>query len=1072
MGVRRLLVLFLLGLLATVAVAQTTTGDIVGTVKDSTGAVVPGATVTLTDLSTAAASSSTSSGAGDYIFTLLKPGRYSLAAEKAGFQRYIASDIQLLVGHRIRVDLTLQVGAVQELVEVVGGAVLLESQSANLGQVIEEKRTRDLPLNGRNFMQLALISAGVIPLGIGSSPATSWTGRPDQSASISGQRESSNSYLLDGVETRNSRFGSTGIRPSIDAIQEFRIQRNTFTAEFGHGTAVINTALKSGTNEFHFTAFEFLRNNKLDARNFFDIGKRPPFAQNNFGGAGGGPLRKDKLFYFGDFEAFRQRLGRELRGFYPTPAQLQGDLSGITDSLGGPVAVLDPLTRLPFPGNRVPQDRFSTVAKNLLQFIPAPNLSGDPRFNTVKTASRRNDFDQFNVRVDQNLSDKDRLFYRVSFADEDIYVPSIAPLRGERFPQRDTNIGFTETHLFSSTVVNELRFGYNRSKTFRVSEGSFGTNIAKQVGLKNITENPFSFGIPNVGMAQFDNFGSIPQSIGAIEQVFQWTDNLSWVRSRHTIKAGADVRYNRYFQDTNFAGNPGFNFSGQYSCRPDARGALSRGCGVGDFLLGFPTSVSASVGDSRQNQRSWYYGLYVQDDYRITSRLTLNLGLRYEFEAPPSERDNRGKIFDFSTLRIKVAGKDTRESLVVPDRNNFQPRIGVAWTPFGSKTVLRAGFGLYGDLVNWNEQQFHVVGPPFFQSVTLQGLADRPNLVFDQMLPSLDFVAQPTLFTLDENNRNPYVWQWSFDIQREVTRDLLVEVGYAGSAGHKLGQRQNPNAGLADTRDGATFGLTLPITDRRPIPAFGDFLLAYNAGNSNYNALTARADKRFARGFTLLASYTWSKAIDVGHTDEFGSHFTRLRLDRGPSTYDARQRFVGSYTWELPFGSKQRFLSGVSGAADKLITGWQVNGITTFQSGQQVNVGHGGLGPIVGGFVNARADRVGPANCDSCRKNIRNTPNMGPYFRTEDFRIPPARTFGNAGRNILVAPGVNNWDFSVFKTTHLNERFNVQFRVEFFNLFNHAQFGAPVTGIANPNYGRILSAREPRDIQFGLRLHY
>lgn len=1062
----------LLLLLWVMGPAQTTTGDIVGTVKDATGAVAPAAAVTLTEVATGATLQATSDSAGDFLFPLLKPGLYSLTAEKQGFQKHTTSDIRLLVGYRVRLDLTLQVGAVQEVVEVSGTAVLLESQSASLGQVIEEKRTRDLPLNGRNFMQLALISAGVIPIGIGNSPATSWTGRADQSASISGQRESSNSYLLDGIETRNSRFGSTGIRPSIDAIQEFRIQRNTFTAEFGHGTAVINTALKSGTNQFHATAFEFLRNNHLDARNFFDIGKRPPFQQNNFGGAAGGPIRKDKLFFFGDFEAFRQRLSRELRGFYPTPAQLQGDLSGLIDTVGGAVTILDPATGRPFPNNRIPADRFSTIAKNLMQYIPVPNLSGDPRFNTIKTATRQNDFDQFNARVDQNLSDRDRAFYRVSFADEDIFVPAIAVLRGERFPQRDTNIGVTETHLFTSTLVNELRFGYNRSKTFRVSEASGGANLAKEVGLKNTTENPFSFGIPNIGIGGFDNFGSIPQSIGAIEQVFQWTDNLSWVRGKHTVKAGADVRYNRYFQDTNFAGNPGFSFSGQFVCRPDARGGIARGCGMGDYLLGSPASVSASVGDSRQNLRSWFYGLYVQDDYRVTPRLTLNLGLRYEYEANPTEADNRGKIFDFSALRIKVAGKDTRRSLVFPDRNNFQPRIGLAWTPLGPKTVFRAGFGVYGDLVNWNEQQFHVIGPPFFQSVSLQSQADRPTLVFDQMLPALNFVAQPTLFTLGEHNRNPYVFQWSFDIQREVTRDLMVELGYAGSGGHKLGQRSNPNAGGPDTPGGRTYGATVPILDRRPIPAFGDFLLAYNGGNSNYNAFTLRADKRFARGFSVLGSYTWSKAIDQGHTDEFGTHPTFLKFDRGPSTYDARHRMVLSYTWELPFGKKQRFLSGVSGVADKIVSGWQVNGITTFQSGQQVNVGHGGLGPIAGSFVNARANRVGPGNCDECRKNIRKTPNMRPYFRLEDFRIPDARTFGNAGRNILVAPGVNNWDFSVFKTTHVNERLNVQFRVEFFNFFNHAQFGVPVTGIANPNYGRILSAREPRDIQFGLRFHY
>jgi hypothetical protein len=1052
--------------------AQTTTGEIVGTVRDATGAVVPGVLVTLKEMGTGATTQTRSDTVGDFIFPLLKPAVYQITAEKEGFQKSTISDIRLLVGYRVRVDVRLELGQVQEVIEVTSTAVLLESQSASLGQVIDEKKIRDLPLNGRNFMQLAHISAGVIPLGIGNSPATAWTGRPDQSVSISGQRESSNSYLLDGIETRNSRFGSTGIRPSIDAIQEFRVQRNTFTAEFGRGTAVINTALKSGSNQFHATLFEFWRNNRLDARNFFDVGKRPPFRQNNFGAAVGGPILKDKLFYFGDYEGFRQRLARELRGFYPTPAQLDGDLSDLTDSLGGPVTVLDPLNNAPFPRNRIPAERFSTVARNLKRYIPQPNFHGDPRFNTMKTASRKNDFDQFNARVDQNISERSRAFYRVSFANEDIYVPALAVLRGERFPQRCTNIAISETHLFSPTLVNELRFGYNRSKTFRVSEASGGANIAKEVGLKNTTTNPFSFGVPNVHIGGFDSFGSIPQSIGAIEQIFQWTNHLSWVRGKHTLKAGADVRYDRYFQDTNFAGNPSFTFVGQYVCRPDARGAIPRGCSIGDFLLGFPATVVASVGDSRQNLRSWFYGLYIQDDYRLTKSLTLNLGLRYEYEAPPTEANDRGKIFDFTTLRVKVAGKDTRRSLVYPDRNNFQPRIGLAWTPLGPKTVFRTGFGVYTDLVNWNEQQFHVIGPPFFQSVTLTGLADRPNLRLDDMLPELAFVAAPTLFTLEERNRNPYVFQWSFSIQREVTRDFVVELGYAGSTGRKLGQRRNPNAGGPDTPGGRTFGLTVPIAERRPIRGFGDFLLGYNGGNSYYNAFTLRAEKGFSHGFSLLGSYTWSKSLDQGHTDEFSTHPMFLKFDRGPSTFDARHRLVLSYIWELPFGRNQRFLSGARGVLDKIVSGWQINGVTTFQTGQHINVGHGGLAPIVGSFVRALADRVGPGNCRECRKNIRKTPYLGPYFRLEDFRIPAPRTFGNSGRNVLVAPGLNNWDFSVFKTTYLNERLNVQFRAEFFNFFNHAQFGVPVTAIGHPNYGRILSARESRSIQLGLRLHY
>ncbi|HEY2930723.1 MAG TPA: hypothetical protein VGK99_03185, partial [Acidobacteriota bacterium] len=476
----------------------------------------------------------------------------------------------------------------------------LESEKANLGQVIEEKRIRDLPLNGRNFMQLAHISAGVIPIGIGSSPVTSWTGRADQSASISGGRENSNSFLIDGIESRNKRFGSTGIRPSVDAIQEFKVHRNTFSAEYGNAAAIINSTIKSGGNDLHGSVFYFHRNDNLDARNFFDIGRAPAptplpeFKQNNFGTAVSGPILKQKLFYFGNYEGFRQRRAREARSLYPDPAFLQGDFSAL------PVAVMDPLTNRPFPNNRIPRERFSRVAQNLFEFIPQPNVPFNrvQNFNRLDTLSNKNDWDQFHIRIDEVLSAKDSLFYRYSISDEEIFLPQVAKLRGEKFPQKDQNSVISETHTFSASLINELRFGWNRSSSFRVSEGSFGENIAARVGIQRATQNPFSYGIPNISLQQFSGIGSIPQSIGAIDQVFQLTDHLTWTRGQHSFKLGADGRRTHYFQDTNFAGNPSFTFSGVFSCGPD--GPRTIGCAAADFVLGLPVSVSASVGDSRQ----------------------------------------------------------------------------------------------------------------------------------------------------------------------------------------------------------------------------------------------------------------------------------------------------------------------------------------------------------------------------------------------------------------------------------------------------------------------------------------
>jgi Carboxypeptidase regulatory-like domain/TonB dependent receptor-like, beta-barrel len=1058
---------------------QTTTGDILGTVRDQTGAVVPGATITLTNMETNVSAEAVSDDAGNYVLARLRPGRYRLTAQVTGFKQGTVSDVVLLVDQRPRIDFALELGEMSaEQIVVEGGAILLESEKASLGQVIEEKRIKDLPLNGRNFMQLALLSAGVVPIGIGVSPVTSWTGRSDQSASISGGRESSNSYLVDGVETRNSRFGSTGIRPSIDAIQEFKIHRNTYSAEFGHGAAIINTAVKSGGNDFHGTIFEFIRNDNLDSRGFFDIGRLPEFKQNNFGAALGGPILRDRLFFFGNYEGFRQRRAREHRLYYPEPRLLEGNLSSLPIQPGLNVAgvtIFDPLTGQPFAGNIIPRSRFSSVATNLIPYIPVPNALGfDPllNINTVENLTNMNDWDQYHVRIDHSLGAKDSLFYRYSFSDEDIFLPQIAELRGERFPQSDHNVAISEIHTFRPNLVNEFRFGYNRSETFRVSEGSFGEDIAAMVGIKNTTTNPFSFGIPNIGISNFSSFGSIPQSIGATEDVFQWTDHLSWTRGRHTLKLGGDVRRDSYFQDTNFAGNPTFNFTGQFSCRGvdsqgvEVAGSRIRGCAIADYLLGFPLTVSASVGDSRQNLRNIFMGLYVQDDWKLHPRVTLNFGLRYELDTSPIEIDDKMKFFDASSGTVKVVGQDAGvpRSIVPNDLNNFAPRIGVAFK-LSEKTVLRAGYGVYYDLVNWNELQFHIIGPPFFQSLSLNSRPTQPDFFLDQMLPSFEFNPALTFpFSLDQQNRTPYVHQYSFNLQQQLTSDLLLEIGYAGSAGHKLGQRLNLNQGRVDPT-----GL-VPLAERVRYPQFSAILWSYNGGNSTYNELTVRADKRYRAGLSLLGSYTWSKSLDSGHTDEFAGNIFNLKGDRGPSTFDARQRFVASYSYDLPWGQGRRYLASSGGILNHLVSGWQVNGISTFMSGQPRNVGFIGRPPVVGPFANVRANRLGPGDCSECRADIRKNPVPGPYFRLSDFAVPADFTFGNAGRNVLTAPGTHNWDISVFKNNRISETLTLQFRAEFFNAFNHAQFTTFNSTVGSPDYGRVTGAREARDIQFALRL--
>ena len=1082
----------LLPLLTAALFGQSITGDLVVNVTDPSGAVVSGAKLELTQTETNIKFQGQTDSLGNFLFSDLKPGGYSLDVTTAGFQKANITDISIAIGQRARVAAKLTVGAMtQEVTVSVAAETLLNAESANVGQVVNGEPIIDLPLNGRNFIQLAQISAGAAPIGIGTSPATSWTGRSDSTLSIAGGRETNNSFLVNGIETRNSRFGSAGIRPSADAIEEFRVQRSTFGAEFGRSSAIINSTIKSGTNGLHLSVFEFLRNRNLDANEFFanrSGSKKPAFSQNDFGTAVGGPVLlpgyngKDKTFWFFNYEGFRQRQAGTATGLFPSPAQMAGNLADDSAGTGilplsSPICqanptskkchdVIDPLSGLPFAGNLITSNRLDSIVQKQLPYQPKPNVAvtanspNFPIFNTVGFPKRINDWDQYNVRIDHQFSARNTLYGTFSNSDETLFAPQLRPLGGDVYPQTDRLYTVTYTRIIGPTRINEFRFGYNRSLTYRTAETSNTKDYASQVfGLKNTSPNPFDFGVPDFNPSGFSGVGSLSEAIGATDTNLQFTDNFSWNTPKHNVRGGLTISRQHYDQITDFSGNPSFNFDGRFTGM--------QGLGLADMLLGLPISAAGALGDSSQLLRTTYYAPYIQDDWRVYPRLTLNFGIRWEYATPPAEMRGKALVFAPDLGAVVYANHGVRPSIVDPDWHNFAPRFGFAYRPsFLKNTVIRGGAGIYYATDNFNEEQFKVIGPPFYQSQTLNSDPTKPTLLMSQMWPS--FLASPNLnpFSFDRHNKTPYLSQWSFGIQRTFQRDYILEVEYVGSTGQKLPQRRNLNIASVDPTG------TIPIVNRVPYPAYGFILLTYNGGWSSYQGMTTRLEKRFGGGLYMLASYTWSKALDLGSTDETSMISAQFKKwDKGRSSFDVPHRFVYSYVYELPFGRGKAFANNVDPVLNKIVGGWQVTGITTFTRGQYSNASLGIDWLNLGSFTTSQPNIIG----DITRG--RSLPDV--YLNPAAFDFPRdsagnrVHVPGNAGRRTIEQPGLNNWDIGIFKNTKVGELFNVQLRWEMFNPWNHTQFGTANTSTTSANFGKITSTLVgPRRMQFGLRLTF
>lgn len=1070
--------------------AQQETATITGEVKDASGGLVPSAMITVTNVGTNISVNTESNDQGSYTVTSLRPGDYSITAEKSGFNKTLRSGVTLQVNQFARIDITLQAGQVSETVEVAAGAPLLETETSSRGSVIDQKKIVDLPLNGRDYNQLALLSPGVLP-GTPRLASVNFKGV----LNVNGNRTFNNVFLLDGVDNisySNSFRGENVqlVQPSIEALQEFKIQTNAYSAEFGRSSgAVVNATIKSGSNNIHGSVYEFLRNDALDANNFFSnaLGApKPVRKRNQFGGAIGGPLVKNRTFWFADYEGLRDREGIPRTTLLPTAAQKAGLFS---------VAVFDPFAagRPQFSQNAqgqwvIPQNRWDPVGAKIVALIPDPNVAGTNIFASTPITTTRQD--QFDVRIDHQLSSNKTLFGRYSFVDTTTFRPAPMPGLAEGSfndafgsnANRSQGLAIGLTWIFNPAFVGDFRFGWGRGNYF-TTPPNFGVDGAAEVGLKNVPNDPAIVGgVPKVQIQGFSAVGrhtSTPQF--QTPRSLNPRATISWNRGQHFFKFGTEfLHVETRINDLN-ATIGRIAFEDRFTGRA-----------VGDLLLGLPSQLaltSFTVMDQGQNMQFYF----LQDDFKVSSKLTLNFGLRYEYATPPVEKNNQFANFDPQTGTVIFAkdGDIFDRALIHPDRNNFAPRAGFAYsvTP---RLVMRGAYGVfYSHTVRQGREGLLGFNPPFLVDNLLQtsvtGAAAvasaAPFRLVDGYPAGLLNPASlsPTIGrrAQDAFQRTPYIQQYNLGVQYELMRDLVFDVAYVGNKGTKLNGFRNLNQRAVITNANGS-----QSAGARPFPAFGDIQWMENRVLSSYNALQMRLEKRFTRGLSALVSYTWGKALteapDHISTSGGGAGFdtgtfrepqngNNLKAERGLAEFDIKHRFVASYIYELPFGHGRRWGSGWNKAADVFLGGWQVSGIHVLQSGLGLTATlAGGTVLNIGGERRARPNIVGDPILPNSERTVQR------WFNTNAFAAfsPSPQAFGNGGVGIMRGPGYVNFDFTAAKNFQLSERFRMQFRTELFNAFNRANFGPPNIARDSSGFGQILSASNARIIQFGLKLYY
>ncbi len=1127
--------------------AQNARGSILGHIQDPSAASVPKAKVTLKNEGTGITSTFATNSTGDYLFLKLVPGAYDLTVAASGFRTAVINGLVLEVDQTLRQDFALVVGAVTQEVTVVATAPMLQSDSPTIGQVTGERFIQALPLNGRDFTTLIAINAGVTQPAAGIQ--TSIFGQHGlndnwRMSSVNGARPASISYIIDGIADNDYFFTKISAVPSQDAIQEFKLQNGLYSAEYGVGAAQVNAALKSGTNAFHGSAYDFLRNDAFQPRNPVAAAlnssnaacvaakttppcsiTKTPFKQNQFGFTLGGPVRlphyngRDKSFWFVSYEGARRRVTSLTQAQLPTAKELTGDFSD------WPFPIYDPSTTRPnpsfdstktisdtnvpilrdrFANNAFSSGAFNSIAQKLIGFYPKANLTCTmPCPNFIGTLNNPIGTDVLTGRYDQRVSTRDQITYSMVVGAYTATNPSLFPLSGQQIFTRPRLFGLEWNRSFSPNSINTVRIGYNRLNFHFGAQSSFGPNLSEQLGFQNTTTNPAFFGFP-LGTVQQGYLGTGTGNNGYAQKdnIFQYVDNFQYVHGRHTITMGADIRRLQLIDVDSFIANGSLTFSGAYTASNPfstnlGRATATTGNAFADLLLGYPFRASAPnpVASDIYDMRGTSWSFFAQDDFRVTPRLTLNVGLRYEIPAAFHSRSNSGAVLNLKSPGggrifadqnfVNTYGPGAKNpavqstyyqccvtnQLVPGDKTNFAPRVGFAWRPLStSKFVVRGGYGLFYDIYmrfydgqNYSDNILNVVLPNPNYPLPAGGEKTSPLALNTLWLPPI--VLGPTSFppawafgmqTEWPDNHTPYMQQWGLDFQYAFTPTIMLDVGYVGS--HTIHEPMQfhfnqafPPKVAGDPcntfRDRTQPGVTAaclsdpnfqPSHDRAPFANFSTTSFANaNLFSSNYHSLQVRLQKRFSHGLLFMANYTWSKTLDLGsEIAATGGEALNLVQD-AHNLRGEHGPATFDQTHRLVYTYSYDFPVGKGrkwslGPANWVLGGWNTSGIITLGSGLPFTVACCGRG----------FNQFGTVFGDDLRANLNGNPNQGftksifQWFNPSVFSIPPLGTFGTAGRSILRAPGQYQGDIAFVKDTPIKERATIQYRLEIFNVFS------------------------------------
>ncbi|MCC6588684.1 MAG: TonB-dependent receptor [Bryobacterales bacterium] len=1063
--------------LCTVAWAQNVNSSIVGTIRDATGANVPAASVTITNDGTNVETKVQANAAGDYTAPVLPAGNYTVKVEAAGFRSAVAKGIILLANRAFRQDFTLEVGQVQQSIEVAATAPVINSESATIGNVMQTQQITSVPLNGRFLDRLIRISAGVTtdsasnPRVAGSSYWGGMNFNVDGAAfNDPGNGGGAYSYLH-GMSTL----------PSVDAVSEFKIDSNSMKPEF-EGAASVTIATKSGTNELHGTLFYFNRNKATAARNFFSP-TRPPFNRNEYGFMLGGPIVKNKTFAFGGYEMLKERAPSTYTLSVPTAAMRAGNFAGLA-------TLIDPLSGNPFPGNVIPTNRIDPRSATMIGRVPLPNQAGTANGslnNFIEVRNRRvSDIGRYFIRVDHRLTDKDTLWFSGSISKANPYfVPQGYPAEYGQWGNggNDTRLGsLTWNRTFTPTILNEARFSYTYHGPVRQ-----GINLdfdPRTLFPQLYGPLPLG-GYPNMNITGYAAMGDYGGSERGKQLTRQFTDNLSIIRGKHTFKTGVDFGNFRmssppgaFGLGTGLANNAAFgrfDFSGRYTQEGTTAAPANA---FADFLLGYPGFAYRSTPTAVNLFYNTRYSFYAQDDWQISSKFTLTYGVRYMVQTPWRERDLAQANFDFATGRLVIPRStlppqaqkrlfdaypialDPNFQILKTDKNNWQPRVGFAYRPFNNnKTVVRGGFGMFSNFlpVFIGFRQMGFSNPPFLLAETFEAAAGRtPTISLANPFPGGGAVSpNPSITIVDPSIKNSISNQWNLTFEREIVPTVGFRVSYVGNKTSNL-PFYNYNANLPLTQ------VSGALQARRPYQPWSDILMLKGAGDSTIHQLQLEAIKRFSHGLSFQLEYSWNRSLDNTPVVGFGQDPYNHSLDRGNSDQIRRHIFTAAYTYELPFGKGKPMLNSLGSVGGKVVSGWALSGITYLRTGQPFSVS---FSPSLPGWIANRANVTNVGNLSRSERTIDR------WFDPSGYSIPAPFTYGNSARNLLFGPGDIVFDLSVLKDTPINERVKLQLRFEFFNIPNHPNFGNPGTNISVPaTVGKITSAGDPRQIQFGAKV--